>query len=424
VPATRAVTVALDGYGAEQGFDVLAEGARRAAADPQIGIRVFGPRRALGLDGAEGIEVLDTNDWIANEEDPVSAVRVKKDASVVRAAADVAAERSAAFVSPGSTGATMAAATFGLRRLQGVQRPALAVQLPAPGKTVLFLDVGANVNVRAQHLVQFAFLGAAFSAAVLGVERPRVGLLTVGEESGKGRDEVVEANRLLSEAPGIDFAGNVEGGDLPAAVADVVVTDGFTGNVVLKTLEPARGRRRPLDETGAGRAAARLPPRHHRRRNPARAAGDRRCRPRLGRGGGDRQRGAARRPLRRGRRGRPHRGAAARGRRQPRRSRRERRAARRRGRNAVAGGVIVMAMKEDEVLTLVREHLAEELEVDVGRISAGTRFREDLDADSLDLYELVMELEDRYGVAISEEQATHINTVGDAVGFVLEHAPA
>ena len=83
-----------------------------------------------------------------------------------------------------------------------------------------------------------------------------------------------------------------------------------------------------------------------------------------------------------------------------------------------------MAMKEDEVLTLVREHLAEELEVDVGRISAGTRFREDLDADSLDLYELVMELEDRYGVAISEEQATHINTVGDAVGFVLEHAPA
>ena len=99
------------------------------------------------------------------------------------------------MVSLGSTGATMAAATFGLRRLKGVQRPALAVQLPVPGKPVLFLDVGANVEVRAQHLVQFAFLGAAFSAAVLDVARPGVGLLTVGEESGKGREEVVEAHR-------------------------------------------------------------------------------------------------------------------------------------------------------------------------------------------------------------------------------------
>ena len=198
----RAVTVALDGYGAEQGFEVLAEGARLAAADG-IGVRVFGPQRALGLDGVEGIEVVQTADCIANEEDPVPAVRAKKEASVVRTAADVAAGGSAAMVSCGSTGATMAAATFGLRRLKGVQRPALAVQLPVPGKPVLFLDVGANVEVRAQHLVQFAFLGAAFSSAVLDVEDPSVGLLTVGEESGKGREEVVEAHRLLSEAPGI-----------------------------------------------------------------------------------------------------------------------------------------------------------------------------------------------------------------------------
>ncbi|HVD40348.1 MAG TPA: phosphate acyltransferase PlsX [Solirubrobacterales bacterium] len=233
---SRAVTVALDGYGAEQGFDVLAEGARLAVADG-IGVRVFGPRRALGLDGAEGIEVLDTAEHIGNEEDPVPAVRAKKEASVVRAAADVAEGNSDALVSCGSTGATMAAATFGLRRLKGVQRPALAVKIPVPGKPVLFLDVGANVEVRAQHLVQFAFLGAAFSAAVLEVENPSVGLLTVGEESGKGREEVVEAHRLLSDAPGIDFAGNVEGRDLPAAKVDVVVTDGFTGNVSLKLLE-------------------------------------------------------------------------------------------------------------------------------------------------------------------------------------------
>jgi glycerol-3-phosphate acyltransferase PlsX len=141
------------------------------------------------------------------------------------------------MVSPGSTGATMAAATFGLRRLKGVQRPALAVQLPVPGKAVLFLDIGANVEVRAQHLVQFAFLGAAFSQAVLGVERPRVGLLSVGEEAGKGREEVAAANAILSGAKGLDFAGNVEGRDLPAGVADVVVTDGFTGNVSLKLME-------------------------------------------------------------------------------------------------------------------------------------------------------------------------------------------
>jgi phosphate acyltransferase len=230
------VTVALDGFGAEQGFEVLAEGARMAAADG-IRIRVFGPERGLGLDGVDGIEVVPTTEWIANEEDPVPAVRAKKGASVVRATRDVAEGRADALVSPGSTGATMAAATFGLRRLRGVQRPALAVRLPVPGKPVLFLDVGANVEVRAQHLVQFAFLGAAFSAAVLGVERPRVGLLSVGEEAGKGREEVTAAHALLSEAAGIDFAGNVEGRDLPAGGADVVVTDGFTGNVSLKLME-------------------------------------------------------------------------------------------------------------------------------------------------------------------------------------------
>ena len=232
----RGVTVALDGFGAEQGFGVLAEGARIAAGDG-IRVRVFGPPQELGLDGVDGIEVVPTSEWIGNDEDPVTAVRAKKEASVVRAAADVAEGRSAAIVSPGSTGATMAAATFGLRRLKGVQRPALAVQLPVPGKAVLFLDVGANAEVRSQHLVQFAFLGAAFSEAVLDIERPRVALLSVGEEAGKGREEVVAAHAILSAASGIEFAGNVEGRDLPAGAADVVITDGFTGNVSLKLME-------------------------------------------------------------------------------------------------------------------------------------------------------------------------------------------
>jgi len=163
----------------------------------------------------------------------------------------------------------MAAATFGLRRLKGVQRPALAVQLPVPGQRVLFLDVGANVEVRAQHLVQFAFLGAAFSEAVLGVERPRVGLLSVGEEAGKGRPEVIEARARLADVPGIEFVGSVEGRDLPAGVADVVVTDGFTGNVALKLME---GTAKAV--TGAIRDAARS--------NPPAALGGLLMRPALG----------------------------------------------------------------------------------------------------------------------------------------------
>jgi phosphate acyltransferase len=266
--AGRGVTVALDGFGAERGFDALAEGARLAAAEG-IGLRVFGPPGELGLDGVAGVEVVPTAEWIGNEEEPVPAVRARKEASVVRAARDVAEGRSGAMASTGSTGATMAAATFGLRRLRGVQRPALAVRLPVPGKPVLFLDVGANVEVRAQHLVQFAFLGAAFSEAVLGVERPCVGLLSVGEEAGKGREEVTAAHAMLSRAPGIEFAGNVEGRDLPAAVADVVVTDGFTGNVALKLME---GTARTL--TGAIRDAARS--------NPLAALGGLLMRPALG----------------------------------------------------------------------------------------------------------------------------------------------
>jgi phosphate acyltransferase len=262
------VTVALDGFGAEQGFATLAEGARLAAADG-IRLRVFGPPGELALDGADGIEVVPATEWIGNEEDPVGAVRAKKEASVVRAAADVAAGRAAALVSNGSTGATMAAATFGLRRLKGVQRPALAVQLPVPGRQVLFLDVGANVEVRAQHLVQFAFLGAAFSEAVLGVRRPRVGLLSVGEEAGKGREEVAAAHAILAAADGIEFAGNVEGGDLPAGAADVVVSDGFTGNVALKLME---GTAKTV--TGAIRGAARS--------NPLAALGGLLMRPALG----------------------------------------------------------------------------------------------------------------------------------------------
>ena len=254
-----AITVALDGRGAERGSEAVIAGARAAAADG-IRLRVFGDPESLREAGEiEGVELVAAEEEITNSDEPVAAVRSRPRASVVRAAADVAEGSSAALVSAGPTGATMTAALFALRRMQGVRRPALALQLLVPGKTerpVLLLDVGANSEARAVDLVQFAYLGSAFSAAVLGTESPRVGLLSVGEEQSKGSPEVVEANARLTEADGIEFLGNVEGRDLMSGDADVVVTDGFTGNVVLKTME---GTARAVAD--AVRAAARSGPR-------------------------------------------------------------------------------------------------------------------------------------------------------------------
>ncbi len=238
-PAANPVTVAFDALGAEAGPAVVVEGVT-AAAREGIAVRVFGRGGELGdLSGVSGVELIETDERIGNDEEPVRAVRSRPQASIVRAAADVAAGSSDALASPGSTGATMTASLFALKRLRGVQRPALAVQLPAPGREhpVLLLDVGANADARPSHLVQFAHLGSAFAEAVLGFDSPRVALLSVGEEAKKGSALVLEAHEALVGAEGIRFSGNVEGRDLLDPAADVVVTDGFTGNVVLKTIE-------------------------------------------------------------------------------------------------------------------------------------------------------------------------------------------
>jgi glycerol-3-phosphate acyltransferase PlsX len=229
--------VSVDGRGVERGTGVLVEGLRKVL-DEGIRIRVFG--EPGDFPELNGLEVVSAPDEITNADEPVAAVRNREQASVVMAAADVAAGNSQALVSAGPTGATMAAALFALRRLSGIRRPALAVQLAVPGRSgppTLILDVGANTEVRSQDLVQFAVLGAAFSRAVLGVDAPRVALLSVGEEAKKGTPLVVEAHAGLAALEGINFAGNVEGRDLLGDAADVIVTDGFTGNVALKTLE-------------------------------------------------------------------------------------------------------------------------------------------------------------------------------------------
>src|SRR5207245_1694478 len=162
--------------------------------------------------------------------------------SIVQAARAVAQGSAQALVCAGGTGAALAAGLFNIKRTRGVYRPALALALPVPGRPVTLLDVGANAEARREHLVQFAFMGAALARAVFGVERPRVGLLSNGEEDTRGGSLVVEAHAELRErttgaAALLEFVGNVEGDGLVGGAADVVVTDGLTGNIALKLME-------------------------------------------------------------------------------------------------------------------------------------------------------------------------------------------
>jgi glycerol-3-phosphate acyltransferase PlsX len=232
------VTVAVDANGADLGPAEVAAGAALAAAGG-IRILLFGPGDALRAEaaGTPGVEIVDAPVSIAKAADPARAVRNAPEASIVQAARSVAAGDADALVSGGSTGAALAAGLFEVKRARGIHRPALAAAVPIPGHPVTFLDVGANADVRAEHLVQFAYMGAALASVVLGVPEPRVALLSNGEEPSRGSLVVQEAHARLAAASGLRFLGNVEGTQLTAGAADVVVADGFTGNVALKVME-------------------------------------------------------------------------------------------------------------------------------------------------------------------------------------------
>ncbi|HVS28872.1 MAG TPA: phosphate acyltransferase PlsX [Solirubrobacteraceae bacterium] len=229
------VTVAVDANGADLGPAEVAAGAALAAAD---GTRVllFGPRAEIGA-VPEGVTLIDSPVSIAKAADSFRAARSTPEASIVRAARAVAAGEADALVSGGSTGSALAAGFLHMRRARRIHRPALAMPLPVPGAPVLLLDVGANSEARSEHLVQFAFMGAALASSVLGVTRPRVALLSNGEEPSKGTPQLVEAHERLAQRTELNFVGNVEGTTMTAGAADVVVTDGFTGNVALKLIE-------------------------------------------------------------------------------------------------------------------------------------------------------------------------------------------
>jgi glycerol-3-phosphate acyltransferase PlsX len=204
-------------------------------------VLLFGPAEELGA-AAPGVEIVDAPISIAKAQDPVLAVRSTPQASIVLAAAAVAEGRAQALVCAGGTGAALAAGTFNIKRARGIYRPALAIPLPVPHWPVTLLDVGANAEARREHLVQFAFMGAALAQTVLGVSRPRVGLLSNGEEATRGSALILDAHAELTEQAragidAFDFVGNVEGSDVVSGRADVIVTDGFTGNIALKLME-------------------------------------------------------------------------------------------------------------------------------------------------------------------------------------------
>ncbi len=225
-------TVAVDALGGDRAPDEVILGARAAAADG-IDVTLFGP---AGLETG-GLPLVSTSEVIEMADKPAEAVRAKPDSSLVAAVRAVASGDADAVVSAGNTGAMLAAGLLHLRRLPGVMRPAIAVPIPARQGPSVLLDAGANADARPEHLVQFAHMGAVFSEELLDVRRPEVRLLSIGEEDEKGNQLTLEAHRLLREDGRLNFAGNAESRDLLRGAADVVVTDGFTGNVALKLLE-------------------------------------------------------------------------------------------------------------------------------------------------------------------------------------------
>ena len=233
--------VAVDAMGGDRAPAEVVAGALVAAASG-IPVLLVGQEPLVvplleGVDPGLGLDFVHAGEVVAMDEDPARSVRRKKDSSLVRCAEAVRDGRAAAMVSAGNTGAAVASALLRMGRIRGVARPAIVVPLPVPVRSTptLLLDAGATVDCAPEWLVQFARMGAEYARVRYGIEGARIGLLSIGEETGKGDDLRKRTNELFSALPG--FVGNVEGGDLTLDRADIVVTDGFTGNVTLKALE-------------------------------------------------------------------------------------------------------------------------------------------------------------------------------------------
>ncbi|MEK7476465.1 MAG: phosphate acyltransferase PlsX [Candidatus Coatesbacteria bacterium] len=236
--------IAVDAMGGDRAPQAVVEGALEAAREDGAEIILVGDRSAIEAEIArvtrgrpvEGVIIQHASEKIEMGESPAAAVKAKKDSSLVVAARLVREKQAAAVLSMGNTGACLAAALLVVGRLEGVQRPAIVVQLPHQEGMTTLLDGGANVDCRPQHLVQFAVMGEVYAELIHGVRSPRIGLLNVGEEDGKGTELTQEAHTLLRQA-GLNYVGNIEGGDVLSGRVDVVVCDGFVGNILLKFAE-------------------------------------------------------------------------------------------------------------------------------------------------------------------------------------------
>ena len=235
--------VAVDAMGGDRAPAEIVAGARRAADELGVPVVLVGRPDEIGDTG--GLEVIEASEVIPMDAEPGSSVRTMKDSSLVRAAEAVRDGRASAMVSAGNTGAAMGSALLRMGRIRGITRPAIATPIPTPGSSpTTMLDSGANAECRPEWLVQFARMGSVYSRDRFGIECPRVGLLSIGEEAGKGNDFTKAVFKRLADGGwardvGAEWVGNVEGRDIMTPDIDVVVTDGFTGNVTLKALEGA-----------------------------------------------------------------------------------------------------------------------------------------------------------------------------------------
>jgi len=236
------MVIAVDAAGGEYAPHEIVKGAIKAAHEYKVNIALVGSKPILHVLAGRylrkpGLSIIDAGEVIDFHEPPVEAVRTKLDSSIVVGINLVRDGAAQAFVSAGNTGAVVCAALFNLGKIEGIQRPALCSVLDITrSKPVLLIDSGVNINCRPSHMVQFARLGSIYCRQILGTDSPRIGLLSNGEEETKGNNLVQKSHQLLKKT-NLNFIGNIEGDAIIKGVADVIVTDGFTGNIVLKTLE-------------------------------------------------------------------------------------------------------------------------------------------------------------------------------------------
>ncbi|AST92089.1 MULTISPECIES: phosphate acyltransferase PlsX [Sutcliffiella] len=233
--------IAIDAMGGDHAPKSIVEGVMKAIEHfSDISVTLVGNETEINkyLHNKTNITVIHTEETITGEDEPVRAVRRKKDASMVLMAKEVKEGRADACISAGNTGALMTAGLLIVGRIKGIERPALSPTFPTiGGEGFLMLDVGANVDAKPEHLFQYGVMGSIYSQKVRGIEKPRVGLLNVGTEDKKGNELTKQAYDLFKDTDTVHFVGNVEARDLLTGVCDVVVTDGFTGNVALKAIE-------------------------------------------------------------------------------------------------------------------------------------------------------------------------------------------